>query len=124
MLYTLDERLNIGKQVYDGVLTRYTAAEKYGISHWTVKDYCRLYRETFKLPNKKTEPKSIVSTLKPGATISSPDGIADYEALSKEELIQELIMSKINEARAKKGYMVKGDGAKKEYIPLDNKNTR
>lgn len=60
MIYTLEERLNIGRQIYDGLLTRYTAAEKYGISHWTAKDYTKLYRETYKLPSKKTGPKSYI----------------------------------------------------------------
>lgn len=57
MLYTLEERLSIGRQSYDGQLTRQTAAEKYGISHWTAKDYCKLYRDTYKLPPRKTGPK-------------------------------------------------------------------
>lgn len=48
----------------------------------------------------------------------------EYNAMSKEELIRELVISKINEARLKKGYMVKGEGANKEYIPLDSKNTK
>jgi transposase len=43
-------------------------------------------------------------------------------AMSKEELIDELIRAKVNEARAKKGYEVKGDGTSKEYSSLSNKN--
>ena len=42
----------------------------------------------------------------------------------KEELINELIIAKANELRAKKGYEVKGAGAQKEFVPLDNKNTK
>jgi len=45
-------------------------------------------------------------------------------AMSKEELINELIIAKANELRAKKGYEVKGAGANKEYIILNNKNTK
>ena len=41
---------------------------------------------------------------------------------AEEELIDELIRAKVNEARAKKGYEVKGDGASKEYSSLSNKN--
>ena len=37
---------------------------------------------------------------------------------------EELVMARINEARLKKGYMVKGAGADKEYILLDNKSTK
>ena len=44
--------------------------------------------------------------------------------MTKEELIQALILSKANELRAKKGYEVKGVGQKKEYITLNNKNLK
>ena len=46
------------------------------------------------------------------------------QAFNKEELINELIIAKANELRAKKGYEVKGAGANKEYIILNNKNTK
>lgn len=124
MLYTLEERLSIGRQIYDGQLTRQTAAEKYGISHWTAKDYCKLYRDTYKLPPRKTGPKSYIPPQMKQETIAQPKGLEDYESMTKEELIQELILSKINEARAKKGYEVKGVGAAKEFIPLDRKSTK
>jgi transposase len=44
--------------------------------------------------------------------------------MSKAELINELIKAKVNEARAKKGYQVKGDGPNKEYSSLNNKNSK
>ena len=44
--------------------------------------------------------------------------------MTKEELIQELVRSRIREARLKKGYEVKGDGPEKVFIPLSNKNTK
>ena len=50
--------------------------------------------------------------------------MADYESMTREELIQELVLAKINEARAKKGYEVKGVGAEKEYSVYDSRNTR
>ena len=50
--------------------------------------------------------------------------VKDYEAMSKEELIQELVRAKIVEARLKKGYEVKGAGAQKEFAPLDSKSTK
>ena len=57
----------------------------------------------------------------PGEPISTSD---DYSSMTKEELIEELMKSRIREARLKKGYLVKGVGADKEYILLDNKNTK
>ena len=44
--------------------------------------------------------------------------------MTREELINELILAKANELRAKKGYEVRGDGANKEFIPLNNKNSK
>ena len=55
---------------------------------------------------------------------ASQSDIETYKAMTKEELINELILAKANELRAKKGYIVKGVGADKEYIPLNNKNTK
>ena len=50
--------------------------------------------------------------------------IPEFREMSKEELINELIKAKANELRAKKGYEVKGVGANKEYVSLNNKNTK
>ena len=44
--------------------------------------------------------------------------------MTKEQLIAELMKSQIREARLKKGYMVKGVGADKEYVLFDNKNIK
>lgn len=44
--------------------------------------------------------------------------------MSRGELIDEIIKAKVNEARAKKGYEVKGDGRFKEFRPIGNKNTK
>lgn len=44
--------------------------------------------------------------------------------MTKEELIQELMEARIREERLKKGYMVKGVGAEKEFVRLDNKNIK
>jgi hypothetical protein len=47
--------------------------------------------------------------------------LEDLEAMTKEELIQELVKARITEARLKKGYEVKGDGS---VILYDNKNIK
>ena len=44
--------------------------------------------------------------------------------MTKEELINELILAKANELRAKKGYEVRGVGTNKEFIPLNNENSK
>lgn len=51
-------------------------------------------------------------------------GMEEYEAMSRDELITALVMARINEARLKKGYMVKGVGAKKKFISINSKSIR
>ena len=52
MKYTKEQRLDIGKRIYDGELSRYEAAEEYGISDLTARDYMRQYRDINNLPPK------------------------------------------------------------------------
>ena len=40
MRYTKEERLEIGRKVYEGTMSRYEAAEAYGISDDTARDTC------------------------------------------------------------------------------------
>jgi len=104
MKYTEEERLDIGRRIYEGEMDRYEAARIYGISDYTARDYMRLYRKTNGLPEKRRHH---------GCSISSPpvpSGYEDLESLTKEQLIRELVKAKITEARLKKGYEVKGDG--------------
>ena len=120
MKYTKEERLVIGRRIYDGEISRYEAAEEYGIGDQTARDYMRLYRTLNQLPPKHS-PRHSYSIVKAAA---APAGTEEYEAMTKEELIHELVKARIVEARLKKGYEVKGDGAQKEYIPLDSKSTK
>jgi len=41
MKYTKAQRLDIGRRIYDGELTRYEAAEEYEISDETARNYMR-----------------------------------------------------------------------------------
>ena len=104
--YTKEERLDIGRRIYTGELSRYEASEKYGININTARDYMRLYRDTHDLPAKRGTPKNYAA----GQTAASAASLEELESMSKEELIRELIKARINEARLKKGYEVKGDG--------------
>lgn len=118
MKYTKEQRLDIGRRIYEGELTRYQAAEKYEISDQTARDYMRLYRDVNNLPPKKATKSSLIAVM---STRSAPSGISDLEAMSKEELIKEIVKARINEARLKKGYEVKGDGSVIHYV---KKNTK
>ena len=45
----------------------------------------------------------------------------EFQNMTKEELIRELVKARITEARLKKGYEVKGDGT---VILYDSRNTK
>ena len=51
--YTLDERLEIGRQIYSHQLTINEAALKYNINNYTARDYMRYYNDknNFSLTN-------------------------------------------------------------------------
>lgn len=120
MKYTNQERLDIGQRIYDGEITRYQAAEQYGISEQTARNYMRMYRDANGLPPKRSARNSIQAP----SFGSAPASLEELKAMTKEELIQELVKARITEARLKKGYMVKGDGSDREYILLGSKNTK
>ena len=122
MKYTKEQRLDIGKRIYDGEISRYEAAEEYGISDQTARDYMRQYRDVNKLPPKFGRPRTYGQAR--ANPMPAPEGIEDYESMTKEELIDALIMARINEARLKKGYMVEGVGAEKKVIRFVRKNTK
>ena len=45
MKYTKEQRLDIGRRIYDGELTRYEAAEGYEINDETARNYMRQYQD-------------------------------------------------------------------------------
>lgn len=117
MKYTQEERLDIGRRIYEGEMTRYQAAEVYGISDQTARDYMRLYRDVNQLPAKRGKK----ATVKALSFQNAPANMDELESMSKEQLIQELVKARIAEARLKKGYEVKGDGT---VILYGNRNTK
>ena len=123
MKYAREERLGIGKRVYEGEINRYQAAEEYGISEQTARNYMRQYRFANGLPARGPGKRSGRESVQPKAVVLDP-GLEEYKAMTKEELIRELVRSKIREARLKKGYEVKGVGVEKVFIPLNSKNIR
>ena len=116
MKYTREERLDIGRRIYSGEISRYEAAEQYGISEQTARDYMRLYRDVNQLP-----PKSGKKAIPAPSFQKAPAGMEDLQSMTKEQLIQELVKARIAEARLKKGYEVKGDGT---VILYGNGNTK
>jgi transposase len=119
MKYTREERLTIGQQIYDGELTKHMAAEQYGISIDSARDYMRLYRDENHLPSKNA--KGARAPKRTTAVQSGPLNLEDMKSMTQEELILELVKARIAEARLKKGYEVKGDGTVIRYV---SKNTK
>ena len=120
MKYTKEQRLDIGRRIYDGEIDCYQAAELYNINHYTARDYMRMYRDINQLP-KKTKAGFITKSSSVTSSLNKQANLQEYQDMSKEELIQALIQARITEARLKKGYEVKGDGS---VIHYSSKNTR
>ena len=91
MKYTKEQRLDIAKRVYDGELTVEEAAVKYDLNPSSVKGYLRLYRAETGLPPRTRTKKAGKVT----QSIETPkdSSLKEYESMSKEELIDALVMS-------------------------------
>jgi len=118
MKYTLEEKLEIGKEIYTGNLKIHEASVKYNMGTTTARECMRLYRDANNLPsrNETENPKVFIKADKLD--------YSDLESLSKEQLIDEIIKARVETERAKKGYIVKGDGQEKEFISLKNQNSK
>lgn len=119
MKYTLEERLSIGCEIYTRSLTINEAALKYEINSYTARDYMRLYRDTNNLPALNDSTNQNIKKI--DKKVIKYD---DLENMTKDELINEVILARIDAERAKKGYIVKGDGLEKEFISLSNQNLK
>ena len=131
MKYSKEQRIDIGRQVYTHELSRLEASQKYEVSDSSLDVYVSLYKLASGIQTRnarvairnKTD-KTDWNEPKPKEDTSDTWDIETYQAMSKEELINELIRAKVNEARAKKGYEVRGDGINKEFISLSRKNSK
>lgn len=84
MKYTKEQRLNIGKQIYENELTKYEAAEQYNIGVDCAREYMRLYRNANNLPPKNTSPYG-VKLEKTFAQVSK-ENLSEYEAISNSSM--------------------------------------
>ncbi len=103
--FSKEERLEIGKEVYNKEIKINQAAIKYNINPYTVRDYMREYRE--------------INNLKEINRVIAENNFTDLNKLSKEKLIEELIKAKVEIERAKKGYQVLGGGHKIKYVTIN-----
>ena len=122
MKYTLEQRLDIGRRIYEGEITRFQAAQEYDIGDNTARNYMWLYRDTNNLPPKNGGRKNSTTIAKSSSSIEVKQrNLEEYESMTKEELIQTLVQTRFVETRLKKGYEVKGDGS---VIHYSSKNIR
>ena len=94
MKYTKEERLEIGRRIYEKEINRSQAALEYDIDVYTARDYMRLYKasvtqKTAGGPNAVTE-SGKKSPGRGKQTIDrSPEG-KPYEEMTKTELLREI----------------------------------
>ena len=69
MKYTLEQRLDIGRRIYEGEITRFQAAQEYDINDNTARNYMWLYRDTNNLPPKNGGRKNSTTTTKSSSSI-------------------------------------------------------
>ena len=119
-----EQRVAIGKEIVDGLISPIEASKKYSISRTSAQKYATDYRRANGLPVKSHLPRKTETAIVKLKSDANAFDLEDYQSMSKEQLIEELIKAKINEARAKKGYEVKGVGQNKEFIILNSKNSK
>ena len=116
--YTKEERLEIGRRIYNRELSVYDAAAEYNINWYTARDYMREYRD---LNNLDPMIRGPIGT---SAITNQKKKYSDLETLTKEELIDEVIKTRIELERTKNGYAVQGGGQEKEFICLKSLNSK
>ncbi|MEE3351414.1 MAG: transposase [Saccharofermentanaceae bacterium] len=111
---TKEERLAIAKRIHDGELTLKEASDQYNIPRSSIRNWVSQYRESIGVA--RPVKKSMNNVL-------SRERVA-YENMTRDELIDALILAKANELRAKKGYEVRGVGADKEFIISNEESSK
>jgi len=101
-----EERLQVGKKIYEKELSIEDVMKEYGISRSCAEGWQTQYKRSAGILKRKRE-------------IS-----VDYEGLSKDELLLEIMKKDIEIERLKKGYSVKGVGAQKEFVTIKDVNTK
>jgi transposase len=93
-----EERLEIGREVYESNITHTEASIKYQTGRTNIAGWVKLYKESIGIIDIKESKNSI--------DINTP-----YNDMSSDELRLELMRRDIEIQRLKKGYTVKGGGA-------------
>ena len=108
MVLNKEERLKVGKQIYERHLSVSDVMEEYHVSRSTAEGWLTQYKRSAGLLPEKQK-------------AMPPER---YGELTREELMEELMRKDIEIERLKKGYTVKGVGAQKEYVTIKDANTK
>lgn len=103
MKYSKEERLEVGRKIHESGLSNLNAGIMFGISEESARRYRILYEQSQGIKHDSSRahkcPVDTAALITPGEPMSSSD---DYSSMTREELIEELMKSKIREARLKK----------------------
>ena len=110
--FTKEEEMDIGRQIYDRLLTIPLAADKFGVTYSAARRWLRAYRAANGLPPNNR------GFSKP-ATAAARADIGALGSMTRDQLIDEVIKARADAERAKKGYTVKGGGAEKAFFSLE-----
>lgn len=103
MRYSKEEHLEIGQKIHESGLSNLNASITFGISEESARRYRSLYRQSQGIENDSSRahigPVDTTAIITPGEPASTSD---DYSSMTRKELIEELMKSKIREARLKK----------------------
>ena len=127
MELTREEKQEIGRRMYNKEISVKDVMKEYAVTSSTAYKWLADYKRMNGIPlgsYKRSSHQSEGIRIKPASGGASKADMDAYMSMSREELINALILAKVNEARAKKGYEVKGDGANKEFVPLSKKNSK
>ena len=111
--YSYDFKLMVVKDHQDNHLSWKELAMKYGVYRSVIQRWVKLYNEGI------LETGRIQNRGNPYAALHTSKSLTREEKLELENL-----KLKIENERLKKGYLVKGGGARKEYVSISGANTR
>ena len=93
---TKDEEMDVGRQIYDRLLTIPLAAEKYGVTYGVARRWLRSYRAAMGLSPRNQ------GFANPAASAERAD-IGELGSMTRGQLIDEVIKARADAERAKKG---------------------
>lgn len=111
IMRTPEEKEEIVLEYMNGIISTRAIAEKYGTTQCVFNKWLKKYREQG------------IEGLKSN-TGKTRSGKGNFKRTEIQQLKEELLKKEIELIRLKKGYVVKGAGAKKEYVSILDVNIK